>query len=259
MRVKILLGFAQIAGIVLMSGLLLGVGTAPAASMEECFREGTADYAAGDYAQAAKAFAAAASTDPASGTLQNLGNAEWQRGRTGPAILAWEQALWLNPFNHSAKSNLHYARRAAQLESPDLTWYEVVSTWLPVNWWAWIAGLSFWLAVGIGAVPGMLRLRKAVWHQAVAAFALAVFLLSVPAQVGVDTRSRLGFVLQRDTPLRLTPTEEAQFITRLPAGEPARLERVRGPFVLVRTGHTRGWVERNQFALLCPRDGGPIN
>jgi len=254
-RVKVRKGIAQAAGIGLMLGLLAGAGRVSAASMEDWFRDGTAAYAVGDYAQAARAFSTAASQKPGSGTLQNLGNAEWQRGRTGPAILAWEQALWLNPFNGSAKSNLRYARRAAQLESPDLTWYEVVSSWLPVTWWAWIAGVSFWLAVGIGALPGLLRFRKLVWHQAVAAFALAVFLLSVPAQVGVDTRSRLGFVLQRDTPLRLTPTEEAQFITRLPAGEPARLQQVRGAFALVRTGHTRGWVERNQFALMCPRDG----
>jgi hypothetical protein len=128
-----------------------------------------------------------------------------------------------------------------------------VSTWLPVNWWAWIAGLTFWLAVGAGTLPGILRWRKAAWQQAVAALALAVFLLSLPAQLGVDTRSRIGFVLLKDTPLRLTATHEAQFVTRLSAGDPARLERVRGNFLLIRTSRAVGWVEKDQFGLICPR------
>ncbi len=219
---------------------------------QEKFRLGVEAYHEASYAAAADAFAAAAVLHPASGTLQNLGNAQWQRGDAGPAILAWERALWLDPFNAAARNNLRFARRAAQVESPELTWYEVVSTWLPVNWWAWIAGLSFWLAVAAGTLPGLLRFRKAVWQQAVAAFALAIFLLSLPAHVGVDTRSRLGFVLQKDAPLRLTPTEEAQYVTRLAAGEPARVERSRGKFLLVRTSRARGWVTREQFGLTCP-------
>ena len=127
----------------------------------------------------------------------------------------------------------------------------MISTWLPANWWAWIAGASLWLAVALVMLPGILRLRKTTWHQAVAAFCLMVFLLSVPAYAGLHTRSRIGFVLQPDTPLRLTPTLEAQSVTRLASGEPARLVRTRGDYVLIRTNHTLGWVGRGEFALAC--------
>jgi tetratricopeptide (TPR) repeat protein len=219
------------------------------------FRYATNAYYAGDYTRAAGAFAQAASLRPASGTLQNLGNAEWQRNQTGAAVLAWEQALWLDPLNNLARGNLHYARRVAQLETPELSWYEVVSSWLPANWWAWVAGVSLWVAVGISTVPGIMRWRKAAWHQAVAAFGLAVFLLSVPAHLGVSTRARLGFVLLKDTPLRLTPTAEAQFITRLSAGEPGRLERELGDYWLIRASHATGWVERKEFRLICSTPG----
>ncbi|HWI59940.1 MAG TPA: hypothetical protein VNZ22_22110, partial [Bacillota bacterium] len=224
--------------------LLFGLtATGYGAPAEALFRTGTNAYSAGDYTLAAQTFREAALRQPASGTLQNLGNAEWERGQAGVAILAWEQALWLDPFNGSARNNLRFARKTAQLESPELTWYEVVSTWLPVNWWAWIAGLSFWLAIGMVLLPGIFRRHKATWHQALAAFGLAVFLLSLPAHFGVHTRSRLGFVLQKDTPLRLTPTRESQFVTRLGAGEPARLERARGNYLLVRTSRSVGWIE----------------
>ena len=228
------------------------------AAFEESFREGAAAYRAGDYARAVKAFRQSATQQPASGTLQNLGNAEWKLGRAGAAILAWERALWLNPFNEAARTDLRFARKQDQLEAPELAWYEVISTWLPVNWWAWIAGASLWVAVGMGTLPGILRLRKAAWHQAVAALGLMVFLLSVPAYLGVHTRSRIGFVLQKDTPLRLTPTLEAQAVTRLAAGEPARYVRVRGNYVLIRTNRALGWVGREQFGLTCAEPGGPL-
>jgi hypothetical protein len=223
-----------------------------AAPAEALFHAAADAYRAGDFSVSATEFGQAARLLPASGTLQNLGSAEWQRGQAGSAVLAWEQALWLDPFNRAARENLRYARRTAQLESPELTWYEVVSTWLPVHSWGWIAGISLWLAIGMAIVPGIFRFPKRAWQQAVAAFGFAVFLLCVPAHLGVDTRSRLGFVLEKNVPLRLTPTAEAEAITRLAAGEPARVQRVRGNYLLIQTSRARGWVTRNELGLTCP-------
>ena len=224
----------------------------PAVSPDALFRDGANAYRSADYAHAAETFRLSASLQPSSGALQNLGLAEWQCRRVGSAILAWEQALWLDPFNHSARQNLRFARKSAQLEAPELAWYEVVSTWLPVNWWAWIAGASFWLAIAMATLPGFLRRRKAIWHQAVAAVALMVFLLSLPAMVGVQTRARIAFIQQDNTPLRFTPTRDAQAITRLAAGDPARCLRAKGGYRLIRTSRTLGWVEQAQLGLTCP-------
>ena len=232
------------------------IGAPTANSPDTLFQTGITAYRAGEYSRAAEAFGQSVVRQPASGALQNLGNAEWQRQRVGAAMLAWERVLWLDPFNGAARQNLRFARKAAQLEAPDLAWYEVISTWLPASWWAWVAGASLWLAVGMVLLPGILRQRKATWHQAVAAFGLMVFLLSTPAVVGVHTRSQIGFVLQPDTPLRLTPTLEAQSITRLAAGEPARWIRSRGGYLLLRTSRALGWVEARQFGLTCPAPGG---
>ena len=222
-----------------------------AASPEGLFQNGAEAYRAADYPQASAAFREAAALHPAAGTLYNLGNAEWQRGRSGLAILAWEQSIWLNPFNKLAHNNLRFARKTHQLENPDLTWYKVVSTWLPVNWWAWLAGLTFWAVIALVMLPGIFRLRKATWHQALAALCLTLFLLSLPAHYGALTRSRLGFIVRKESPLLLTPTAQSQIITRLAAGEPARVQRVRGNYLLVRTSRGRGWLERERFGLVC--------
>ena len=102
-------------------------------------------------------------------------------------------------------------------------------------------------------LPAILRWRKSPGQQAIAALGLAVFLLSIPAHAGVQTRSRVGFVLQKDTPLRLTPTSEAEAVSRLAAGEPGREVRARGNYLFIRTNRGAGWVERGQFALVCSK------
>jgi hypothetical protein len=224
----------------------------PAAPATALFQDATQAYKNHNYIRAAKLFRQSATQQPAAGTLQNLGNAEWQRGQPGPAILAWEQALWLDPRTDEARSDLVFGRKNAQVETPELAWYEVVSTWLPPNLWGWIAGISFWTAVGMAILPAIFRQRKAAWHQAVAAFGVMIFLLSLPAHAGVYTRSRIGFVLEKNTPLRLTPTSDSQMVTHLAAGEPVRCEHTRGKYVLVHNSRARGWLERDQCGLICP-------
>jgi hypothetical protein len=217
------------------------------------FVAGTQAFKSSDFEHAAESFRQSALLRPASGTYQNLGLAEWQRSHVGAAVLAWEQALWLDPFNNSVRNNLRFARKAAQIENPELSWNEVISGWLPVNWWSWIVSSSLWLAIGAITVPTVLRRPKLSWHQGLAAFGAMLFLLSLPAQYGVHTRAQIGFVLAKGTALRLTPTRDSQMISQLPPAEPIRWVRARGDFVLVRTSRAIGWVERQQIGLICGR------
>jgi hypothetical protein len=241
-----LLGLGLIAYLITLS-----LPAAPAAEASD-FRQGFEAYAAGAYEQAATAFRDLSARAPSTGAYHNLGNAEWRLGRTGPAILAWERAQWISPFDANTRANLRYARYKAQLPSPTLAWYEICSSWLPVGAWAVLAALSLWLALALVFLPATLRWRKADWHQAAAAALLAIFLLTIPALFGVHCRSRLGVICSKDTPLRLTPTAEAQTLARLAAGEVARLERERGGYVYVRAGNdAAGWVERSQFGLIA--------
>lgn len=211
-------------------------------------------YAAGDYAYAAMQFRERASHSPSTGVFHNLGNAEWNAGRTGPAILAWERAQWLDPASTNAQANLRFGRFTAQIEAPRLKWFEVASTWLPVHAWPWIASASLWLAVSALVIPTVFRWRKRDWHQAFAAASFAVFLATLPALLGVHTRSKLGVVLADKTALRLTPTREAQSTVTLRAGESARVERERGNYVFVRiNGDAAGWVERERLGVVAAR------
>jgi tetratricopeptide (TPR) repeat protein len=224
---------------------------ANSAKAEDAFQKACSFYASGNFNQAATSFRELVLTHLSSGVLHNLGNAEWKCGHAGEAVLAWERAQWLDPFDANTRANLRFARKAAQLTAPDLAWYEICSTWLPVNAWAWLAGGGFWLALALVMLPGIFRWRKAGWQQALSAGGFAVFLLALPALLGVHSRAGLGVVRAPDTPLRLTPTSEAQVLTKLPAGEMARLERERGSYVYIRAANdAAGWVRREEFGLI---------
>lgn len=225
-----------------------------ASAADSLFEQGVQAYRKSDFAEAEQMFRESASKQPASGTLVNLGIAEWRRGRAGRAILGWEQALWVDPGNDAARNNLAFARNIVQLGQPNLTWYEIASTWFRPNVWAWLAWGSLWLAVATMLLPRVLRWRRAGWQQALAALGLGVFLLSVPAQVGILTRSRIGIVLDENTSLRLTPTEEAETVSPLAVGDSTRQVRGRGNFVFVRTSRGSGWVKREQIGPICPEE-----
>ncbi len=216
------------------------------------FREGVAAYEAGKFEPAAQAFQQSLAEQAASGTLLNLGLAEWRCGRTGDAIVAWEQSAWLNPFAPEARQNLAYARETLQVNPLELTWCEQASIWLPANYWTWIAGGSLWLAVGMVTLPGFFRWRKAGWHQTLAAVALGVFLLSLSPNAGVFTRAKIGIVTETNASLRLTPTRTAETIATLAAGEPVHRLRAHGDYLFVRTQYGSGWIDRRQAKFLCP-------
>jgi tetratricopeptide (TPR) repeat protein len=222
------------------------------AATNDFFAKGVELGRGGQFPEAAAAFEKAAQARPACGTLANLGIAEWRRGRAGAAILAWERVRWIDPSDPRAMADLKFARQAAQVGSPQLKWFEAASTWLPPDAWAWLAGASLWLAVGMITLPAVLRWRKAGWQQALAALGVCIFLFSLTADLGVVSRTQIGFVLKKNAPLLLTPTREAEVVSTLAAGEPARRLRTRGNYFFIRTAFAAGWTSREQFGLVCP-------
>lgn len=223
------------------------------AAAETFFSAGTKAYEAGQFELAAQSFSESLAAQPAAGTLINLGLANWRSGHNGEAILAWEQASWLNPFAEAANENLSYARETVFINPPDLNWFEQTSTWLPANVWTWLAGGSLWLAVGFLTLPGFFRRRKTGWHQTVAALAFGVCLLSLAPSAGIITRSKIAIVIDKNASLKLTPTQSAEIISSLPAGEAVRELRRRGNYFFVHTQTGDGWIEGREIKFICPR------
>jgi tetratricopeptide (TPR) repeat protein len=216
----------------------------------DAFTQGVELSRAGEFPEATAAFEKAAHLRPAVGTYINLGLSEWNRGHAGAAILAWEQARWIDPWDARAVGNLAFARQVAEVDTPQLTWFEAASTWLPPNDWVWVAGASLWLAVGALVLPRILRRNRQGWQQTLAALGLGAFLFSVTANLGVVSRTDIGFVVKKTAPLLLTPTREGEVVSSLNAGEPGRRLRTRGDYYYLRTAGAAGWIKKSDFGLV---------
>lgn len=224
--------------------------TAAHAATDDFYVRGLPAAQAGNFAEAASVFENESKLHPASGVFVDLGIVEWQRGHAGAAILAWERATWIDPYDALANQNLKFARTVAQVDAPELRWFETASTWLPANAWVWIAGASLWLAVGALVLPRVLRRRRSGWQQSLAALGFCLFIFSITANVGVVTRTDIGFVVKKNAPLRLTPTSGSELISTLSAGEPVRRVKTRGDYYFIRSSMTSGWIERDQIGLI---------
>jgi hypothetical protein len=220
------------------------------AATNDFFANGIAATRNGDFVDAVGVFQKSVQQQPTAGALVNLGIAEWQRGHAGTAILAWEQAQWIDPFNERVVQNLKFARTVTQVDEPELKWFEAASTWLPPNAWVWVAGASLWLAVAALMLPGIFRWKKSGWLPTLAALGFGVFLFSLTANVGVVSRTNIGFVLKKSAPLLLTPTRTGEIISTLNAGEPVRRLRTRGDYCFISTANGVGWIQADEFGLI---------
>lgn len=236
-------------GTALVMALLLSAMNSHAAT-DDFYLHGLPAAKAGNFPEAAAAFERDLKVEPSSGAFVNLGVVEWQRGHAGAAILAWERAIWINPYDARADQNLKFARTMAQVDAPDLRWFEKPSTWLPSNAWLWVAGAGFWLAMGMLVLPRVFRWRKSGWQQPLVALGFCILLFGLTASVGVVSRTDIGFIVKNNAALRLTPTSGSEFISAVSVGEPFRREKARGNFYFIRTTMTAGWIEKSQVGLI---------
>jgi tetratricopeptide (TPR) repeat protein len=216
------------------------------------FAAGTAAWQAGRFDEAARCFKQELQHRPSSEAWHNYGNAAWQAGHPGEAVLAWERARWIAPGNTNAAASLRFVDNLGQFSELPLTWTEKYSAWLPAGQWAWLAAGSGWLAVSLAVLPGIFRRRKSAWQSWLAATALGLLLLTLPALAGIHSRAKLAVILPANTPLRQTPTLTAQPLARLAAGEMVRCLRLRGAYWFVRTANDEtGWIAQNQLGFVA--------
>lgn len=240
--------------IIIIAILICLHSTLQAGQVEQAFAKAKEAFVAKEYGDAAKLLRELADSNQWShGALHNLGNTEWKVARPGYAILAWERARTLNPFDKNTVANLRFARTKANLIIPERAWYEQYSEWLPAWAWLWMAFIGIWGAITLFAAPRIFNMARADWNQGVAALLLAIFFLVIPAVFGLHTRENTGVILEDQTPLRLTPTADGEPLTKLMGGEFARLEKKRVGYYYIRAdGDRTGWVKESEFTKIWP-------
>lgn len=202
-----------------LMGLGLAVAPAAATAQDEVYLQGHELYQAGQFTEAAEAYRSVLGAGVESATLHyNLGNAYFQSGELGPAILSWERALDRDPGLADARSNLALARSLTVDDVEPLPTFWLVSAW---RWWVELlpravllgAAALGWLLLW-GGVAGRILARgervRRLGTLAMLAGAALVVVLGVNVAVrefGVGQVSR-GVILAEAVPVRSAPTED---------------------------------------------------
>lgn len=131
------------------------------------------------------AFDSLANTEAVSPSLyQALGNAHFQNGDYGKAVLNYERGLRLKPGNKELKNNLKYVRGEAGINRLELSdfflarWWRGVGAALGASTLFWLAIAFWWLAVA-GAVMWFLRRKEMDEKRRFALLPVAVICLII--------------------------------------------------------------------------------
>ena len=229
------------------------------------FTEGNRLYAAGQFADAAKAYEGAVHQgDYRANLFYNLANAYYRLGDRGRAILNYQRTLLLEPGHAEAAANLAFVRGRALSESgtrPPGTLPAVREALAGpgVDVYGWLAAGAGWLGLlGLGLAIFRPRARVAGTLLAVAGAAGCVLLIGIIDWLDGGLKSpQRAVVLADDTPALYAPADNAKAIVRLPVGGEVHILSEQGPWEYVRLADgTRGWMATDKLGRVDPAAGG---
>lgn len=206
-------------------------------------------YAKGDFVGAATAWTEEMGVEGVTaGRLAALGNAEWRLGRKGRAMVCWERALRLDPWDPVALAGIRHAQGAGGVERPAPTWTEVYASVLPNDAW-WLLGLAaFWCALLCVAIPRWRGRPASEANHRARLGALTLLALCLPGIWGGRSLEERAVIRRTEVSLRLTPTRYGEPLSGLDEGDVVRVDRPFNGHVRVVTADGKtGWVRAGEL------------
>ncbi len=216
------------------------------------FEQGNQAYMRNDYAAAITCYRQAAEKRGFSASLlYNLGNSYARSGKTGPAVLAYEQALRLAPTNSDIRANLESVRKASGLYQPNQPWWLRTISILGADQWLLLAGISF--SLFSGSLLLMALVRKS-WSMRIlkssAVITLACALSALPPAL-FSYRHRHDDVVLTSTRLKISPFAEAASAGAIQEGRIVTPLKIHKAFVFVQdTNGRKGWIPARELGSI---------
>ena len=248
----------------LLACLLLLPATAAAAGpgADERFRRAGADYEAGRFEEAAAAYETILSEGFEDARVYfNLGNARFKQSRLGPAILAYERALQIDPADPDVAENLAYANQliADKVGSPEKPFAAAILAALEKRFGADRAARIFLLFVsiaGFAALPLWFGPRRAfrVALRAVVSIALPlglIFLFITLVDVYQPGRAQYAVILADSVDGRSTPAGDGTVLFTVHEGLKVEVRSERGGWINVTLPNgLTGWIESSRAGVV---------
>ena len=194
----------------------------------------------------------------------DLGNREFEAGRTGHAILAYERGLRLRPGQRELANNLAFVRGEAGLNEREpagffgLRWWRTAGAVIGATTAFVLAQVFWWLGVGLGLFWWVRRRemdekrRFALLPLAVTAVGLAALFFALGNGRNAYLRDRSeAILLVDDSELRVAPDAASSLEDRLGAGVKLRIVDTFGNYTKVALPDgSQGWLPNDRFAII---------
>lgn len=216
------------------------------------FADANAQYAEGNYAEAATQYEQILQEQPTAEVYYNLGNAYFKQGELAQSILAYERALRLKPSFKDAKHNLQFAQSRI-IDNIEDTQSFFLSNWLKairnaLSQRVWMVGsivLFIMALVGffLFAFSQTLWLRKTAFYCSVVALVVsAMACANAGSLYQRDTQRSEAIITQGIVNAKSSPDRSGNDLFTVHEGTKVEIHEVIGDWCCVHVGNNIGWM-----------------
>ena len=219
----------------------------------DSFSLGNQAFAEGRYADAINAYQTVISAQGYSApVLFNLGNAYDRAGKIGAALANYERARLLAPRDPAIAANETLVRRQTGLNADRTVWQQAAG-FLSPDLWAWLLTGAIFVGSGLAFLLYAEARPSQNWGRLGLILAIAIALLSIGALTVWNGERHRAWVTTAETPVRLSPFDDAQTSFSLADGAEVRIEGHHDDYFLIRDAKGEsGWLRKDQAAALIP-------
>ena len=217
------------------------------------FAQANANYAEGNYAEAAKQYQEVLAEQPSAEVYYNLGNAYFKQGELSQSILAYERALRLKPTMKDAKHNLQFAQTRI-VDNIEDTQSFFLSSWLKavrnaLNQQVWvILSISLFILALVGffffAFSQTIWLRKTAFYASLVALLISICACANAGSLHKrDTQRSEAIITQGIVNAKASPDRSGTDLFTIHEGTKVRITDVIGDWCCIHVGNNIGWMQ----------------
>ena len=217
------------------------------------FAQANANYAEGNYAEAAKQYQEVLAEQPSAEVYYNLGNAYFKQGELSQSILAYERALRLKPTMKDAKHNLQFAQTRI-VDNIEDTHSFFLSSWLKavrnaLNQQVWvILSISLFILALVGffffAFSRTIWLRKTAFYTSLVALLISICACANAGSLHKrDTQRSEAIITQGIVNAKASPDRSGTDLFTIHEGTKVRITDVIGEWCCIHVGNNIGWMQ----------------
>ena len=201
------------------------------------FSQANAQYAEGNYAEAAAQYEQVITEQPSAEAYYNLGNAYFKQGELAQAILAYERALRIEPSYKDAKHNLLFA------QSRIVDNIEDTQSFFLSNWLKAIRNALMLIGFFLFAFSQTVWVRKTAFYTSLVALLISfVACINAGSLHHRDTERAEAIITQGIVNAKSSPDRSGTDLFTVHEGTKVEITETIGDWCCIHVGNYIGWM-----------------